>query len=125
MQKEPMPLTVFDRMAYAFSKCMVLTDPGFILSPIYVVIGIGWCLFTHAVAKFAEANNDRSQLLAVFFVAMHAGRYFFFVAENKLAGQADDQVYALSVIFRASRFEHQEFHSSKRCDHTYARPTID
>jgi len=51
-----------------------------------------------AVAKFAEADNDRSQLLAVFFVAMHAGRYFFFVTEKKLAGQADDQVYALFVI---------------------------
>jgi len=45
-----------------------------ILSPIYVVIGMGWCLFMHAVANFAEANNDRSQLLTGFFVAMHAGR---------------------------------------------------
>jgi len=69
-----------------------------ILSPIYVVIGVGWCLFMHAVANFAEANNDRSQLLTGFFVAMHAGRYFFFVTEKKIVDQADKPVHAPVVI---------------------------
>ena len=56
----------------------------------------------HAVASIAGANNDWFQLLvhgmlADYLVAMHAGRYFFLVAEKTRVGQADDQVYALIV----------------------------
>jgi hypothetical protein len=36
MRKEPLPLTVFDLMAFALSKCMVLTESGFKLITLIV-----------------------------------------------------------------------------------------